>query len=100
NGLRVLVESNVFENEWVGQQSGYSIAVTPRGFLGSHQGPLNYTTSELTFRNNLIVHTGGAITLTADDNNDPTRPLRGFDYAVLNNIALDLSNSPLSQSPF
>jgi hypothetical protein len=101
NGQRVLIEGNIFENNWLNAQVGISIVVTPRGLIGSNQGPLNYTGSEMTFRGNLITHVGGAFNFASGDSNDPAFPLRGFNVALLNNVILDANANPtLSQSPF
>jgi hypothetical protein len=97
NAQRVLVEGNVLENVWNSAQSGFAVQLTPRGPASVQGGP-STTVSEITMRDNEILHVGGGVFMTAVDNADPL--VRGKDVALINNVVLDANNLPLSQAPF
>jgi hypothetical protein len=64
NARRVLVEGNLFEHNWAGSQPGYAIVLTPRGERGA--APWS-TVEDVTFRYNIVRHTGGAFNLLGKD---------------------------------
>ena len=64
-GRRVLIEGNVFENNWVNAQVGFAVVMTPQfaGNLTNPDGtPLN-AIEDITFRNNKILNSPLAINL-------------------------------------
>ncbi len=66
NARRVLVEGNLFENNWVDAQPGYAIVFTPRGEGGSAPWA---TVEDVTFRYNIIRNTSAVFNLLARDDN-------------------------------
>jgi hypothetical protein len=98
NGQRVLIEGNVLENNWTAAQVGFAVLFTPRASLG--QGGPSATVSEITVKDNLILHVGSGFNISAIDNNESGFPIRGKNIALLNNVILDANDQPLSQNPF
>ena len=66
NARRVLVEGNLFENNWEDGQPGYAVVLTPRGERGAAPWA---TVEDVTFRFNVIRNTGGGFNLLARDDN-------------------------------
>lgn len=75
NARRVLVERNVFENNWSGAQSGFAIVFTPRNQDG--RAPWS-TVQDVTFRANLVRHVGSAINILGRDNERTSDVARGI----------------------
>ena len=66
NAVRVLVEGNIFENNWGGfSQSGYSILLTPKSQSGPNGTNLcpSCAVTDITIRYNKISHTGAGISM-------------------------------------
>jgi hypothetical protein len=69
NARRVLVERNLFENNWVAAQAGYAIVLTPRG----EQGKAAWAVVEdITFRLNIVRHVAAAINILGHDDGGPS----------------------------
>jgi hypothetical protein len=69
NARRVLVEGNVFENNWLQAQNGFAVLFTVRNQDG---GAPWATVEDVTFIRNVVRHTGGAVNILARDNNHPS----------------------------
>lgn len=65
NARRVLVEGNVFENNWVDAQAGIAILFTVRNQEGT--APWS-TVEDVTFVNNIVRRVSGAINILGRDN--------------------------------
>jgi hypothetical protein len=65
NARGVLVEGNLFENNWVAAQAGYAIVFTPRGEGG--RAPWS-TVEDVTFRHNIIRNVSAGFNLLGHDN--------------------------------
>ena len=75
NARRVLVESNLIENNWLDAQAGYAIVLTPR----NQDGACTWCTVEdVTMRGNLVRRSGGAISILGTDNSHPSGTARRF----------------------
>jgi hypothetical protein len=98
NAQRVLIEGNVLENNWTAAQVGFAVLFTPRASL--NQGGPSATVSEITVKDNLILHVGSGVNIAGIDNNESGFPIRGKNIALLNNVILDANDQPLSQNPF
>ena len=61
---RVLVEGNVLENSWGDAQTGYAVVLKSANQDGA--APWSQTV-DVTFRNNLVRHAGGALTVVGRD---------------------------------
>jgi hypothetical protein len=77
NARRVLIEHNVFENNWAGGQPGYAIVFTPRNQDG---GCSWCVVEDVTFQRNIVRNTGGGINISGYDDIHPS--------AQTNNIAI------------
>jgi hypothetical protein len=64
NARRVLVEGNVMENVWGDAQTGYAVLLKSANQDGA--APWSRT-EDVTFRNNLVRHAGGALAVVARD---------------------------------
>jgi hypothetical protein len=85
NARRVLVEFNVFENNWVAAQSGYAIVLTPRGDGG--RAPWS-TVEDVTFRYNVVRHSSGAFNVLGRDDGAPSGQLRRL--RISHNVLYDI----------
>lgn len=72
NARRVLIAGNVFENNWANAQVGFAILFTPRNQDGS--APWS-TIEDVTFTLNVIRHSGSGITMSGEDDNNPSQQL-------------------------
>lgn len=86
NARRVLVEFNVFENNWVAGQTGFAIVLTPRGDEG--RAPWA-TVEDVTFRYNVIRHASGAFNVLGHDDTAPSGQLRRL--RISQNVVYDIS---------
>ncbi len=73
NARRVLVESNLMENNWAGAQSGYAIVLTPRNQDGACPW---CTVEDVTLRGNFIRRAGGALNMLGTDDVHPSGVMR------------------------
>jgi hypothetical protein len=73
NARRVLVEGNLFENNWVDSQAGHAILLTPRGESGRASWA---TVEDVTFRYNIVRNTAAVFNLLGRDNMGESGTLR------------------------
>jgi hypothetical protein len=85
NARRVLVDGNLFENNWLESQSGYAILFTPRNQDGA--APWSVV-EDVTFSNNVVRRSASGIQLLGRDNNHPSQQLRRL--LVRNNLFEEL----------
>ena len=64
NGQRILVEGNLFENNWAAAQNGFSILITPRNQSG---GAPWSVTQDITIRLNKMVNLGQGFNISGTD---------------------------------
>jgi hypothetical protein len=64
NAQRVKIDNNLMENNWTGGQPGYAIVFTPRNY--NNIAPWS-TVRDITFSNNILRHTAGAINILGYD---------------------------------
>jgi Right handed beta helix region len=76
NARRVLIEANIFENNWAHAQVGYAILFT----VANSGGRAFWANVEdVTFRHNVVRHAGGGISvLGRDQTGDPSGVARGI----------------------
>lgn len=86
NARRVLIESNLFEYNWSGAQSGYAIVLTPRGERG--RAPWA-TVEHVTFRLNVVRHVAAGINLLGHDDAGPSGLARHMQ--ITDNLFYDVS---------
>jgi hypothetical protein len=103
NARRVLVEGNLFENNWVDAQPGYAIVFTPRGEHGAAPWA---TVEDVTFRYNIVRNVSAAFNLLGKDDGGASGTMRrvrisdnllhNFDRSVLggNGVFLQIGEGP------
>jgi hypothetical protein len=85
NARRVLVEGNLFENNWLSAQVGYAVLFTVRA-SGSRADWS--TVEDVTFQNNLIRHVAAGINIHGYD--DAQRTQQSHNLVVRNNLFYDI----------
>ena len=73
NARRVLIEQNVFENNWAGGQSGYAIVFTPRN---QDRACTWCVVEDVTFQNNVVRNSSGGINILGYDDLAPSQQTR------------------------
>jgi hypothetical protein len=73
NARRVVVEGNVFENNWLNAQNGFAILFTPRNQEG---GAPWCGVTDVTFNGNIVRHTGSGVNILGHDDNFPSQQTR------------------------
>jgi hypothetical protein len=86
NARRVLIESNIFENNWVDAQAGYALLFKPQNQDG--RSPWVEVT-DVTFQFNIVRHVSSAINVLGTDYQYPSRQLRGLH--IRQNLFYDVS---------
>jgi hypothetical protein len=69
NARRVLVEHNLFENNWLAAQAGYAIVLTPRGEKGEAAWAV---VEDVTFRLNIVRHVAAGVNILGHDDAGPS----------------------------
>ena len=85
NAQRVLIDGNIFENNWSDAQIGTAILFTPRNQDGT--APWS-AVQDVTFTNNIVRHTANGMNLLGSDNNYPSQQLKRI--KVKNNLFADI----------
>jgi hypothetical protein len=85
NARRVLIESNVFENNWVAAQTGYALLFKPQNQDG--RAPWTEVT-DVTFQFNIVRHSSSAISINGHDYQYPSGQLRRLQ--IKNNLFFDI----------
>jgi hypothetical protein len=88
NAQRVLVDGNLFENNWGDAQNGYGVLFTARNQDGTAPWSM---VRDVTFTNNIVRHTGGALNIMGTDNLNPSQPTQRI--LVQNNLFDDVNGS-------
>src|SRR5262245_24353876 len=70
NAQRLLIDQNVFENNWADAQNGFAILFTPRGEDGAAPWA---TVQDVTFTNNTVRHSGGGFNIAGQDDTSPSQ---------------------------
>lgn len=73
NARRVLVDGNLFENNWLHAQSGFAILFTVRNQDGGAPWSM---VQDVTFTHNIVRHTGSAVNFLGKDDNHPSQQTR------------------------
>jgi hypothetical protein len=85
NARRVLVDANLFENNWVHAQNGFAILFTPRNQKG---GAPWSVVEDVTFSNNVVRHVGAGMNILGRDDNYTSQQTRRI--AIRNNLFVDV----------
>lgn len=81
NAQRVLIDGNIFENNWTMAQNGFAILFTVRNQDG--KAPWSVV-QDVTFTNNIVRRTGSGINILGDDDNHPSLQTRRI--RIANNL--------------
>jgi hypothetical protein len=90
NARRVLIEGNLFENNWVDAQAGPSILFTPRNQDG---GAPWSTVEDVTFRDNVIRNVAAGVSIMGRDDLNPSQQARRI--RIENNLFDDVGGARL-----
>ena len=85
NARRVVIESNVFENNWVAAQTGYALLFKPVNQDG--KAPWS-DVSDITVQYNIVRHVSSAINILGTDYEHPSAHMRGL--VIRNNVFYDV----------
>jgi hypothetical protein len=85
NARRVLVDGNVFENNWAAAQSGFAVLFTPRNQDG--KAPWSVV-EDVTFANNVVRGAASGINITGRDDNQTSAQTRRIH--IVNNLFADI----------
>lgn len=88
NARRVLVEENLFEHNWAHAQSGFAIVLTVRNQDG---GAPWSVVEDVTFRRNIVRHTGSGVVILGRDDNFPSQQAKRI--LVQDNLFEDISGA-------
>src|SRR5262247_1109580 len=88
NAQRLLIDQNVFENNWADAQVGFAILFTPRGEDGAAP---QATAQDVTFTNNILRHTGGGFNIAGRDDTSPSQPSQRI--LIKNNLIDDINGN-------
>jgi hypothetical protein len=88
NARRVLIDGNVFENNWLEAQVGFAIQFTVRNQEG---GAPWSVVEDVTFSNNIVRHAGSGINILGHDDNWPSQPTRRI--TIRNNVFDDVGGA-------
>ncbi|HTM02144.1 MAG TPA: hypothetical protein VL173_01465, partial [Vicinamibacterales bacterium] len=88
NASGVVIEANLFENNWAGGQPGYAIVFTPRNQDG--KAPWSRVDS-VRFSHNIVRHVASVFNMLGTDNLKPSGP--GRDIVIDNNLFVDVNGA-------
>src|SRR5205814_2410011 len=88
NAQRVLVDGNLFEQNWDDAQAGFAVQFTVRNQDGT--APWS-TVEDVTFRNNIVRHSGSGINILGLDNNFTSQQTKRI--AIRNNLFADIGGT-------
>ena len=92
NARRVLVDGNLFENNWVDAQSGFAIQLTVRNQDGRAAWSV---VEDVTFTNNVLRHSAAGINLLGRDYNYPSQQVSRIQ--IRDNLFDDLGGSQMGR---
>jgi len=87
NSRRVIIDGNLFENNWVESQNGYAVLFTVRNQEGT--APWSVV-EDITFSNNIVRHVANGINILGIDDIHTSQQTRRI--VINNNLFLDLGN--------
>lgn len=88
NARRVLVEENLFENNWGHAQPGFAIVFTVRNQNG---GAPWAVVEDVTFRRNIVRHSASGVNILGQDNLQPSQQAKRI--LIRNNLFEDISGA-------
>jgi len=95
NARRVVIDGNVFENNWVDAQAGIAIQFTVRNDEGGAPWSI---VENVKFTNNIVKNSPAALNLLGKDNLQPSQRCTGL--TISNNLFTDISGTFLTMSGY
>jgi len=95
NARQVIIDRNIFENNWVDAQAGSGILFTVRNDNGT--APWS-TIEDVTFTNNIVKNSPAALNLLGKDNLKPSQRAQGL--LISNNLFTDISGTFLTMNGY
>jgi hypothetical protein len=92
NAQRVVIEGNVFENNWPEAQVGLGIVLTPRGENATNPWA---TVQDIIFSNNILRNSTGGINMLGRDDSGPSQ--QQTNITITNNLFEQIGSQPLFQ---
>jgi hypothetical protein len=90
SGKRVVIDGNVFENNWGPEQGGFAIVLTVRSEACQ---AMQNTIEDVTFTNNVVRHVGGGVNVLGRDDFPGCTSLRVRNVEVSNNLFEDVAKA-------
>jgi len=88
NAQNVIIDSNILENNWAAEQSGYAVVFTPR----NQDGTAPWTVvQQVSFTNNIVRHAASGVNILGNDT-DQTSQLTN-NILIRNNLFYDVSSN-------
>jgi hypothetical protein len=88
NAQNVTIDSNILENNWVAEQSGYAVVFTPRNQGGTAPWTV---VQQVSFTNNIVRHVASGMNILGNDT-DQTSQLTNH-ILIRNNLFYDVSSN-------
>lgn len=85
-GQRMLIDGNIFENNWPDGQTGYALLFKSDNYSSDPWSVVR----DITFTNNIVRHSAAAINILGRDYNDPSEQVT--DVLIRNNLFDDISS--------
>jgi hypothetical protein len=95
NARRVIIDRNIFENNWVDAQAGSAVLFTVRNDNGT--APWS-TIEDVTFTNNIVKNSPSALNLLGKDNLKPSQ--RAKNIVISNNFFTGITGTFLTMSGY
>ena len=92
SAARVLIDGNIFENDWEDGQNGIAVLFTPR----SYQSGPNAVVNDITFTNNIVRHAGGGVNILGHDDLDTSIPanlIQAKRILIQGNLFIDINSA-------
>jgi uncharacterized protein (TIGR03437 family) len=87
-GQRVMVEGNIFENNWADAQAGFAVQLT----ITNEEGMVPWNViKDVTFQHNIFRHCGGGFNLLGINNLYPAQQMTNI--KIVNNLLEDINGS-------
>ncbi|MFL6713963.1 MAG: hypothetical protein ACJ8LN_13725 [Sulfurifustis sp.] len=91
NARRVLVDGNLFEQNWVHAQNGFAILFTVRAESDAAKWAV---VEDVTFANNVVRRSAAGVNVLGIDDTSPTRSGRTRRIAIKNNLFDEIGGAP------
>jgi hypothetical protein len=95
NAQRVLIEDNIFENNWEDEQFGFAILFTVRNQNGGSPWAV---VQDITFRRNIVRHSANGVVILGADHNHPSQQTKRI--LIQDNLFEDIDHKKWGRTDF